>query len=156
MIRSSFKPKAPPRERRDRSDEFANFTPKDRQAARCSQELTAALAGIANMPAPPTLAKVRGRVNNAIRESARDERCLILFAGCRTHAIWSHNRHGRAGKGRGVKALDILGCYACTHCDAIYDGAVNPMETLTREQIELRWYAAHDQSLVKLARKGLL
>lgn len=29
---------------------------------------------------------------------------------------FSHCRHGAAGKGKGIKALDIVGAYACTAC----------------------------------------
>ncbi len=70
--------------------------------------------------------------------------------------IWSHNRHQRAGKGGAMKALDLNGAYGCTHCDAIYDGQVSPPENWTRQMVELAWYEAHAESLVKLAQKGLL
>jgi hypothetical protein len=141
----------PPRRERE-PGEFANYKPRARPTAAAAKMAT----NLHDREPVQVDAKVRGRVNNSIRESARDEHCLLLFAGCRTHAIWSHNRYSRAGKGKGIKALDINGCYACSWCDGIYDGQIVPREPLTREQIDLRWYAAHDQSLVKLARKGLL
>ena len=74
-------------------------------------------ANLGAEPPRPALQKVLGRVNLRIRESARDEECLIRLPGGpndRAMTIWSHNRHQRAGKGGALKALDLNGCYGCT------------------------------------------
>lgn len=159
MALSSFKPKA--RERRDRSDEFSSFVPRPRAPAAGSPELSRALDSIMSMPVEPRAParKVQGRVRQDIRDSARGEECLLDFPGCPRdpeRTIWSHNRHERAGKGGAMKALDLNGCYGCTHCDAIYDGQAPRPDGMTAEQVDLGWYRAHDKSLVKLAQKGLL
>lgn len=113
-----------------------------------------AVMALARAPAQPIL-KTPDRANNAIRQSARDERCLMRLPCCSVSAIWSHNRHGRAGKGGAIKALDLNGCYACPACDAVYDGQAPRPAGYTREQVELAWYHAHAESLVRLRQKGL-
>lgn len=159
----SFARKLPDRPRREREPgEFANHTPRSRQAARCSAELMTALEGIAALPASSVAAvlpKVQAGVNHAIRESARGEECQVRIVGvCRggtEHTIWSHAPLGAAGKGRGIKSLDVAGAYCCTACDAALDQAQRPAG-MTREQVLLDWFHGHMRSLVMLARKGLL
>lgn len=148
MLASRKRERAP---KPDRSDEFRSFVPRPRAPA------VMATALHAREPAPVE-PKVQGRVNHAIRRSAKGEDCLMLLPGCPRdpeRTIWSHNRHGRAGKGGGLKALDLNGCYACTHCDAIYDGQAPLPAGMTRDDVDLAFYRAHDRSLVKLAQKGL-
>jgi hypothetical protein len=159
LIRSTFKPKAAPA-RRDRSAEFENFKPKPREAAQVPGLVKAFgdIFGLELKPAPST--KTPGRKRQDIRDSARGEECLVRLPGCpgdSSLTIWSHNRHNRAGKARGMKAIDLNGCYACgPWCDAIYDGQRKPPDGMTREAVELAWYHAHAESLVRLAQKGLL
>lgn len=103
--------------------------------------------------------KTPNRKSAAIRESARGESCLVRIYGCPddpSMTIWSHNRHSRAGKGLGVKSLDINGAYCCTYCDAIYDGQLVRPNGLSCEDVELAWYAGHAESLVILRQKGLI
>lgn len=71
-------------------------------------------------------------------------------------AIWSHCRHHYAGKGGGIKAHDILGALACTHCDAIYDGQAKMPDELTHTELELIWWRAHAESIVIYARDGVI
>lgn len=68
--------------------------------------------------------------------------------------IWSHCRHGSAGKGKGIKAVDLAGAYACTSCDAAYDQMQGT--DMTREQLDLDWFHGHMRSLVLLSDKGLI
>jgi hypothetical protein len=142
----------PPRERRDRSDEFRSF-----ELPRANARM-AVLLQAPPKPVPPKIER-RVRVRPDIRESARGEDCLILLPGCPRdplRTIWSHSRSLRAGKGRSLKAIDVLGCYGCTHCDAIYDGQVSLPPGWTRQMVDLAWFQALEQSMVKLAQKGLL
>ena len=93
-----------------------------------------------------------------ITQSARDEDCQVRYTGICTYdsamTIWSHCRHGAAGKGRGIKAVDLAGAYACTACDAAYDQMTGAGH-MTREQLDLDWFHGHIRSLVKLVEKGL-
>jgi hypothetical protein len=94
-----------------------------------------------------------------ITESARGEDCQVRYTGICTHdpatVIWSHCRHGAAGKGKGIKAVDVAGAYACTACDAAYD-QMQGAKHMTREQLDLDWFHGHMRSLVLLAQKGLI
>lgn len=94
-----------------------------------------------------------------ITASARGEECQVRIVGVCTHdpekTIWSHCRHGAAGKGKSIKALDLAGAYACTACDAAYD-QMQGAQGMTREQLDLDWFMGHMRSLVILARKGLI
>ena len=93
-----------------------------------------------------------------ITESARGEECLVRIPGvCRydpAYTIWSHCRQGAAGKGRGKKAVDLAGAYACTSCDAVYDGQMPRPKGMTKEQVEADWAMGHFRSLVRLQEKG--
>jgi hypothetical protein len=146
----------------DRSAEFANFQPQARKPAEAAMfvsPMRVSIAEIFGQLAKPTQ-KTPDRKSQAIRDSARDEQCLVRLPGCPGDyklTIWSHNRHARAGKGRGIKSLDLNGAYACgVYCDQIYDGARPLPPGVTREQVELAWYHAHAESLVKLRQKGLV
>jgi hypothetical protein len=94
-----------------------------------------------------------------ITESARGEDCQVRYSGICTYdsamTIWSHCRHGAAGKGKGIKAIDLAGAYACTACDAAYD-QMQGAKHMTREQLDLDWFHGHIRSLVRLAEKGAI
>lgn len=96
----------------------------------------------------------------AITKSAKGEDCQVRYIGVCTHnsehTIWSHCRHGAAGRGKAIKALDLLGAYACTSCDGVYDGQQKAPTGVTREQLDLDWYHGHARSAVILAQKGLI
>lgn len=94
-----------------------------------------------------------------ITDSARGEDCTVRYPGVCSHdpakTIWSHCRHGAAGKGKSIKAIDLAGAYACTPCDAVYDGQMPRPKGMTREQADLDWFMGHVRSLVRLHEKGL-
>ena len=94
-----------------------------------------------------------------ITASARGEDCQVRYIGICTHdpakTIWSHCRHGAAGRGKAIKALDIAGAYACTACDAAYDQMAGAKH-MTREELDLDWFMGHMRSLVILSEKGLI
>lgn len=94
-----------------------------------------------------------------ITASAQGEDCQVRYVGICTNdaakTIWSHCRHGAAGKGKGIKALDQAGAYACTACDAAYD-QMQGAKHMTRVELDLDWFMGHMRSLVILQNKGLL
>lgn len=98
-----------------------------------------------------------------IRESARGEACQVRIVGVCTHdnahTIWSHARWGAqlggAGRGGAIKAIDEAGAYACTACDAAYDGQ-RQVVGMKRHEIDLDWCMGHFRSLGMLKEKGLL
>jgi len=95
-----------------------------------------------------------------IRESARGETCQVRIPGVCSHdpekTIWSHYSGQAGGKGVGVKSLDVAGAYACTNCDAVYDGQSRRPEGMSKQDVELAWADGHIRSLVILKRKGLI
>lgn len=95
-----------------------------------------------------------------ITASANGEDCQVRIIGVCSHdpakTIWSHSRHGAAGRGRSIKAVDVAGAYCCTACDAVYDGQAPRPAGMTREQIDLDWFMGHVRSLVILVEKGLI
>ena len=94
-----------------------------------------------------------------ITESARGEDCTVRYTGICTYnpetTIWSHCRHGAAGKAKGKKAIDLAGAYACTACDAAYD-QMHGAKHMTREQLDIDWFHGHVRSLVRLVEKGIV
>lgn len=98
--------------------------------------------------------------SNKIRESARDEECDVRIPGvCSFNSrmtIWSHYRGSAGGKGLTLKSDDINGAYACTKCDAVYDGQMTRPRGMTKDQVDLMWLQGHMRSLRKLVRKGLV
>lgn len=94
-----------------------------------------------------------------ITASANGEDCQVRYPGICSFdpakTIWSHCRHGSAGKGKSIKALDLAGAYACTACDAAYD-QMQGARGMTRAELDLDWFHGHMRSLVRLAEKGLI
>lgn len=93
-----------------------------------------------------------------ITQSAKGMECQVRIPGVCSHdpekTIWSHARHGAAGKGKGIKAIDLAGAYACTACDAAYDQLIG-VPHMTRSEVDLDWFHGHLRSLVILHDKGL-
>lgn len=97
--------------------------------------------------------------NKRIRDSARGKECLMNLPGCcggTESTIWSHYRGEAGGKGMALKADDLCGAYACTHCDAIYDGQKPAPQGWTQGMISFAWYDAHIRSLVILHSDGVI
>ena len=94
-----------------------------------------------------------------ITQSARGEECQVRIPFACTFdpekTIWSHFRGLAGDKGMGKKAPDACGSYACTVCDAIYDGQMKRPSGLTKDAVDLMWLQGHIRSLVILVRKGL-
>lgn len=150
-----FKRKDPPPRKPREEGEFASVVLERPRAVMASN--LGARPPVADRPAPKLSRKAR--TNQALRDSARGEPCLVRLPGCPNDpamTIWSHNRHQRAGKGGALKALDLNGCYCCTYCDSVYDGQRPLPGGATRSEVELAWFMAHAESLVRAAQKGLL
>lgn len=130
------------------------------QAQTCMPRRAAVMGGTTSGPAPAARQKVPGKVRQSIRDSARGEQCQVRLPGICTGdpetTIWSHARWLDAGRGKGTKAVDAAGAYACTACDAAYDGQRRPPPGYTRDDIDRDWCMGHFRSLVILARKGLI
>ena len=91
--------------------------------------------------------------NKAIRDSANGEYCQVNHIGCshdhRT-TVWAHSNYPEHGKGTGLKAHDIFGCYACSFCHMWLDGPINTAEK------KMKFLSAMARSWLILVRKGVL
>lgn len=109
--------------------------------------------------AAPAMPKQVMTRDQRIRDSANGEECTVRLPGCPCRpdmTIWSHYRGSAGGKGAGLKASDRAGAYACTYCDAVYDGQRQRPSGMTKDEVDLAWHEGHIRSLLKLEQKGLL
>lgn len=97
---------------------------------------------------------------SAITKSARGEQCQVRIIGVcngnRETVVWAHANGSAAGKGIGMKSMDLLGAYACHACHDLYDGRRPRPEGLTHDDVELDFWRGHARSLVIVGAKGLL
>lgn len=95
---------------------------------------------------------------SAISESARNEECQVRLPDIcnRDNAtvVWAHCNKMAAGKGKGLKAIEPLGSYACSSCHDAIDSRVRT--SYTRMQLENAFYEGMMRSFVKLVEKGLV
>lgn len=63
--------------------------------------------------------------NKKILAAARGEACLVNLPGCTRGGAdtqFAHSNSSDDGKGRGIKADDCAGSFACDHCHSVLDG----------------------------------
>lgn len=143
MIRSGFKPKAPLRPRRDRSDEFATFEPRPRQPAEPLRIDDGAARAV--VPVPKT-AYVRSDALMAAyrrlecQHCGRDDGTVV---GC--HANWAEY-----GKGKSIKASDVYCASLCARCHYQLDQG----RLLSAAERREMWRAAHVKTIAKLVLLG--
>lgn len=94
-----------------------------------------------------------------IRKSARGECCDLCIPGiCRSRddtVVWCHSNNYVDGKGGGLKARDVEGCYGCFECHAWYDGGY-VQYGVSRDDRDAAFDAARQRSRAKLRTKGLI
>lgn len=152
MIRSTFKRPALPT-KPDRSAEFAAFVPQPRAIVEVGW-----LREVGAKPAKP-IPKTPERKSQAIRDSARGEACEIRLPGCDgggETTVWCHLPEAVAGRGLGLKGIDILGAFGCRNCHDIADRRAPRPARMTEHDIALAFYRALARSVVKLRQKGLV
>ncbi|MHB1023355.1 MAG: nuclease domain-containing protein [Acidobacteriaceae bacterium] len=93
--------------------------------------------------------------NASITRSAQGHVCTMRIPGICNHdsmtTIWAHSNKQRHGKGTGIKAHDIFGCYACAACHDWYDKG-----PASREEKDVAFQLAHEKSLLILVKSGIL
>lgn len=93
-----------------------------------------------------------------LTQSANGEVCTMGMPGC-SHdtqtTVWAHANYDFCGKGAGIKASDIWGCYACQSCHDLYDGR---RQDLTVDEESKQWYfwRAHVKSMNRLIELGIV
>lgn len=149
--------KPPPR----KSAKQMDYTPSARRVAPAVGLVAAAMAAATEHNAQPTGAvlKTTDRQDQRIRDSANGEECMVRIPGVccggTETTVWSHFPGLDAGRGMGMKSLDLCGCYCCARCHDVVDMRAPAPEGYPRWQVLLDWFAGHLRSLVRLRQKGL-
>ena len=147
MRRSTFM-RHPPR-----PEKAIAYTPRPREPAK-------PVAAVSQARASVRVPKTPDRREQAIREFARGRECTVRLVGVCTFdpekSIWSHAPLQAAGKGRGIKSIDLCGAIACTACDAVVDGQAPLPAGATRDSVLLDWFMGHMRSLVQLRQEGIV
>jgi hypothetical protein len=93
-----------------------------------------------------------------ITESARGEECQVRIRGVcnwnKETTVWAHANGSAAGKGIGMKSIDMLGAYACSACHDAYDRRTQ--NSHDRLLVEVCFWEGHARSLIMLIEKGLV
>ena len=93
--------------------------------------------------------------NKKITQSAQGRVCTLRIPGvCNNDSstvVWCHSNLIRHGKGTGIKAHDVFGCYGCSACHAWLDSGPAP-----REEKEAMFMLAFEISLLILVLSGIL
>lgn len=107
----------------------------------------------------PASQKVPGRIQQSIRDSARDEECTVRIVGAcvggTDTTVWSHFPSLASDRGMGLKPVDLCGAYACRGCHDVVDGRAPLPAGASRLSVLLDWFMGHMRSLVRLKQKGL-
>jgi hypothetical protein len=93
-----------------------------------------------------------------LRDSARGRDCTILSPWCqnrRETVVWCHSPFQEHGKGMGVKAHDLFGCYGCFECHTFLDLA-SKQEAMPHDERLLMFYRANSRSLLIVVQEGIL
>ena len=85
--------------------------------------------------------------SEALRQSARDERCVYCGRVDGT-VVWAHSNEQMHGKGMSIKAHDLLGNYLCGACHNLYDRS-----PLSREQKQAMFRECYPRTMTRVAEK---
>jgi Protein of unknown function (DUF1364). len=85
--------------------------------------------------------------SKALTQSARDESCVGCGADDGT-IVWAHSNEMEHGKGKSIKAHDLLGNFLCFRCHAWYDSG-----PATRDQKRAFFRRCYPQTMVRVAEK---
>ena len=91
--------------------------------------------------------------NKRLRDSAKHESCVSCGADDST-IVWAHSNSSKHGKGMGIKAHDLFGCYLCARCHAAFDGQGRGfiIEDEKSKWFMLQW----EKSMIIACEKGYL
>lgn len=84
-----------------------------------------------------TLTKQQRHESKRLRDSARDQPCMVRIPGVCSHnpatTVLAHINGG----GMGTKTSDLFGAFACSSCHDVIDGRHRERGGFTAEQVEL-------------------
>ena len=94
-----------------------------------------------------------------IRESARDEICAVRYPGVctfdSTTTVLAHMKPAGAGM-MGSKGSDIVGCYMCDACHALYDMRTPLPDHLTDSERQIYAWEGMARTLLCFLERGLI
>jgi len=92
--------------------------------------------------------------NKKLRASAKGHHCTLRFPQvCENNSetvVWVHSDESKHGKGMGLKAHDIFGCYGCFPCHEFYTKNYNT------DYAERFFRRAWEESLIDALDKGVI
>lgn len=104
--------------------------------------------------------KSRGPKMTPIRKAARGQDCTLRIPGvCNGDpetVVLCHSNRLEDGKGMGIKAPDLSGCFGCYACHRVLDGAAPRPDWLSYEFLQLAFDAAVVRTHEILKKKGLI
>ncbi|MGA9855318.1 MAG: nuclease domain-containing protein [Gammaproteobacteria bacterium] len=93
--------------------------------------------------------------SKAITQSAKGESCAVLSPYCnhdRSTVVWAHSNLHIHGKGRGIKAHDLFGCYSCSTCHDWIDRRGSG----EGEYRDAYFHRAMAESIMRLIERGIV
>jgi len=94
-----------------------------------------------------------------LRDSARGQECTMripaVCTGDPATTVWAHSNLGIHGKGKGIKATDVMGAYMCFACHAAYDGRIKTI-AIEPADMDLMFYQAMSESWLELIDMGII
>lgn len=104
--------------------------------------------------------KSKGPRMTPIRKAARGQDCTLRIPGvCNGNpetVVLCHSNRLSDGKGMGLKAPDISGCFGCHACHAVLDGAAPRPDGISYEMLQTGFDAAVARTHEILRKKGLI
>lgn len=117
-------------------------------------------AATSKAPAPRQPMKSRGPKMTPIRKAARGQDCQLRIPGvCNGNpetVVLCHSNRLADGKGMGIKAPDLAGCFGCSSCHATLDGAAPRPAWLSYALLQTAFDAAVVRTHEILRKKGII
>ena len=94
--------------------------------------------------------------NKKLTQSAKNHACVSCGANDGT-IVWAHSNKYRHGKGRGLKAHDLFGCYLCHICHTSFDAHEIPKHcTFAVDSIDDWFRLMFERSMIIACENGYL
>jgi len=93
--------------------------------------------------------------NKKLTQSAKHESCVSCGANDGT-IVWAHSNSQRHGKGMGIKAHDLFGCYLCFKCHSDYDANKNILSFMANQERQDWFVRMWERSMIIACEKGYL
>lgn len=86
-----------------------------------------------------------------IKDSAKNEACVSCGIDDGT-VVWAHSNEQKHGKGIGIKAHDLFGCFICHKCHFLYDSSTSMNKFDKQAWFREQW----EKSMILVCKKGYI